>query len=71
MDTKFVKVFRQPGVTKEVAVDPSMTVGETLLAAGIEVNSNEMVKGDGEVISVASDVNGFTKISVVPNIKGA
>lgn len=65
-----VAVARVPGAFVRVAVTSAMTVREALKAGGITVAKGELVRANGENVSLDANVNGFSTLTVSANIKG-
>lgn len=75
-EPKFVKIARVGDIAREVAVTETMTVREAISAAGYDIDSNSTVYGSTEnngntVVQLENPVNGFTKLAISTNVKGA
>ena len=67
---RIIKVGKMPGRIQEVAVEENMTVHEVLEVADLD-SAGYMIKGDADVLTLDSKINGYNTLLLVKQVKGA
>ena len=67
---RIIKVGKMPGRIQEVAVEENMTVHEVLEVADLD-SAGCMIKGDADVLTLDSKINGYNTLLLVKQVKGA